>query len=92
MLGIILQDTEGSQLRLECCSNAASPPQRVGHRHKVQSSLRVDSLLAPLGKDEGGSVLEKAVHILPSASFEPLARYLEERSAKVEDVDGCRAR
>lgn len=89
MLGIILSAKQGSVGCARLLTLALHTPQRVRHGDKVQSSLGIDSLLAPLGQDESRRVLKEAVHILPSSSLKALARDLEERATEVKDVDGC---
>lgn len=63
-------------------------PERVGHGHKVEGSLGVDTGALPFRENESSRVLEETLNVLPSSGFETLARDFEEGRTKVEDVDG----
>ena len=61
----------------------------VRHRHVVEAArLAVEALVDPCRQDELRRVLEQTAHVGPAAGRKALARDVEERPAKVEDVDG----
>lgn len=88
-MGIMLHRRWISTLRPPASGERTrNAPERVGHGNKVEGAVGVDTVRLPLWQDEGGGILEETVNILESKSLEALAGDLEERRAKVEDVDG----